>query len=164
MAHQVIKIQNVKCPKPVYIANVGDFPQFEETLQALCQKFISPDWEWTFKVGGKVQREIEKKDPDNEGIQMIYKQTTTTHFDPNDGYNVKYKTPMKQEHTGGEDKSSSSQQGFSSLQDGFSFPQPPPKPLHPPSVVSKGVAEAMGKRNWEVEKLKEVEDLFFKIN
>ena len=51
MTQASIMILNVKTPKPIYLNNVGNFVQFEDTLRALCQKFLSPDWEWTFNWG-----------------------------------------------------------------------------------------------------------------
>ena len=141
-----MKILTVKTPKPVYLNNVSDFGQFEETLKALCQKFLSPNWEWTFKVGGKVQRDIERRDPDNEGIQIINKQTNVAHFDKYDVFNEKYTSPLKRE-TGDVDEHKASS----------SFPPEPPPPIHvqPLATVSKAVAEAMGKRPWQVEKMKD---------
>ena len=67
--------QTIKLPKPVYLVSPSDFPKFEETLQTLAERYLSADWEWTFKVGGKVQREIERKDPTNEGLYVIRENT-----------------------------------------------------------------------------------------
>jgi hypothetical protein len=64
----------VTLPKPVFLQNPSDYQRFEETLKTLCEKFMTPDWDWTFRVGGKVQREIEKSDPENEGIKIIKEQ------------------------------------------------------------------------------------------
>ena len=98
---QIMKFQQVKCPKPVYIATVGDFPSFEEALKTLCQKYLSPDWEWTLKVGGKVQKEIEKVEPNNEGIAIINKRTQQFNFNNNDNKhdnnNNIFQTPLKPE-------------------------------------------------------------------
>src|ERR1700733_14707145 len=58
-------------PKPVYLKEESDFKTFEETLKPLAEKCLSTDWEWTFKVGGKVQREIEKYEPGSEILVRI---------------------------------------------------------------------------------------------
>ncbi len=90
---------------------------------------MSSDWDWTFRVGGKVQREIEKNHPENEGIKIIREQNDL---------------PVKEEE-GGEVK------------------VPHPKP--PPPVINSRVAEAMGKRGWEIKNLSTTEEQrFFKIN
>ena len=45
-------------PKPVYLKEESDFKTFEETLKPLAEKCLSTDWEWTFKVGGKVREKL----------------------------------------------------------------------------------------------------------
>ena len=95
-------------------------------------------------MGGKVQREIEKNDPSNEGIKMIYKKREEGLF-----FEVNFSTPEKRK----EEKSESAKRAA---------PPPPKDPPHP--IISKGVVDAMGKRGWEVEKLRSDGDLFFKIN
>ena len=65
----------MKMPKAIFVSAPADFTRFEECLKSLAeQKYLSPTWEWTYKV---VQQEIEKKDPDNEGVQMIKKTSNT---------------------------------------------------------------------------------------
>ena len=71
-----IRFQKVKCPKPVFLSTPSEFNKLEEALRTLAEKFLSPDWEWTFKVGGKVQRKIEKNDPMNEGLIIIRDRNT----------------------------------------------------------------------------------------
>ena len=65
----------MKMPKAIFVAAPADFTRFEECLKSLAEKYLSPTWEWTYKVNGKVQQEIEKKDPENEGVQIIKKTT-----------------------------------------------------------------------------------------
>ena len=139
-------LKEIQMPKPVYLQKPSDFTRFEETLKSVCEKFLSADWDWTFRVGGKVHREIEKKDPTNAGLQMIR------------GYVVK-----KEENEKGLYFTPVREMKREILTD-KKTPQPPPPPP-PPLHISRGVAEAMGKRGWEIEKLKEEEeDRFFKIN
>ena len=66
----------MKMPKAIFVAAPADFIRFEECLKSLAEKYLSPTWEWTYKVNGKVQQEIEKKDPENEGVQIIKKNNT----------------------------------------------------------------------------------------
>ena len=65
----------MKMPKATFVSAPADFTRFEECLKSLAEKYLSPTWEWTYKVNGKVQQEIEKKDPENEGVQIIKKTT-----------------------------------------------------------------------------------------
>ena len=69
----------MKVPKTVFIATPADFTRFEECLKSLAEKYLSPTWEWTYKVNGKVQQDIERKDPENEGIQKIKSQGEEKH-------------------------------------------------------------------------------------
>src|SRR6185437_2787814 len=52
-------------PKPVFLKTPADFKPFEESLKLLCERYLSLDWEWSFRVGGKVQQEMEEIDPQN---------------------------------------------------------------------------------------------------
>ena len=52
-------------PKPVFLKTPADFKPFEESLKLLCERYLSLDWEWSFRVGGKVQQEMEENDPQN---------------------------------------------------------------------------------------------------
>ena len=63
----------MKMPKAIFVAAPADFTRFEKCLKSLADKYLSPTWEWTYKVNGKVQQEIEKKE--NEGVQIIKKTT-----------------------------------------------------------------------------------------
>ena len=47
-------------PKAIFVAAPADFTRLEECLKSLAEKHISPTWEWTYKVNGKVQQEIEE--------------------------------------------------------------------------------------------------------
>ena len=51
----------MKMPKTIFVAAPADFTRFEECLKSLAEKYLSPTWEWTYKVNGKVQQEIEKE-------------------------------------------------------------------------------------------------------
>jgi hypothetical protein len=93
------KIIKVKLPKPVFLNTPADFSRLEEALKTLAEKFLSPDWEWTFKVGGKVQKEIENSDPDNEGLRIIAARKGDNLFFEE---NVKLMTPEKVGERGGE--------------------------------------------------------------
>ena len=138
-------LKEVQMPKPVYLQKPSDFPRFEETLKSVCEKFLSSDWDWTFRVGGKVQKEIEKKDPTNPGILIIQ------------GYVV-----IKEENERGIFSTPVREGKQREIVTDRRTPRPPPPP---PPHISRGVAEAMGKRGWEIEKLKEEEEeRFFKIN
>ena len=66
--------KNMKTPKPVFVTNPAEFSRFEECLKPLAEKYLSPTWEWTYKVHGKVQEEIRKKDPSNPGLEIIFKE------------------------------------------------------------------------------------------
>lgn len=143
--------QPVKLPKPVFLGTSSDFPKFEENLKSLAEKFLSPDWEWTFKVEGKVQREIEKRDSLNEGVYII-KQTIGKRKD------IFFETPKREENKHDE---MFLHTGESHMRTPKRVPPPPPPPAQ---GISKAVAEVMGKRAWQVEKMKEEEDRFFKIN
>jgi hypothetical protein len=148
------KIIKVKLPKPVFLNKPADFSRLEEALKTLAEKFLSPDWEWTFKVGGKVQKEIENSDPDNEGLRIIAARKVDNLFFEE---NVKLMTPEKVGERGGEGEIKGKVESAQRVA--------PPPPRDPPQpFFSKGVAAAMGKREWQIEKLKEGEDTFFKIN
>ena len=66
----------MKMPKAIFVAAPADFTRLEECLKSFAEKYLSPTWEWTYMVNGKVQQEIEKKDPENEGVQIIKKNNT----------------------------------------------------------------------------------------
>jgi hypothetical protein len=68
---EILKIVNTKMPKTVYLASSSDFPKFEEALKTLAEKYLSTSWEWTFKVGGKVHKEIEENDSENPCLRVI---------------------------------------------------------------------------------------------
>ena len=110
-------------PKPVYLQKPSDFPRFEETLKSVCEKFLS-DWDWTFRVGGKVQKEIEKKDPTNPGILIIQGYVVIKE----ENERAIFSTPVREGKQRNRDRQKNA--------------PPPPPPPH----ISRGVAEAMGKR------------------
>jgi hypothetical protein len=144
---QQISNITVKLPKPVFLHEPSDFTKFEENLKTLCEKFIAPDWDWTFKVGGKVQRELEEKDPQNGCLKKIREE---------DGENTHV---YKQEEEEGENENEGDREEKKEKKTN------PPHPPLPPKVLSKGALEVMGKRGWEVKKLRETEeDRFFKMN
>ena len=57
--------KKLSLPKNVYLKEPTDFVKFEETLKALCEKSLSQDWDWTFKVGGKVHMKLKETDEGN---------------------------------------------------------------------------------------------------
>ena len=122
MSTQIIT-KKVTLPKPVNLKEPADYPRFEETLKDLCEKYLSQDWDWTFKVGGKVHQHLQTHDGDN----IYFRQ-------------------LKKEQTVKEEKENVAKDG-----DGN-------------PVISAKVAEAMGKRGWEIKKLQKDEDRFYKIN
>jgi hypothetical protein len=147
MMNNVITRKDLKLPKWVFLQNTSDFTKFEETLRTLCEKFLSHDWDWTFRVGGKVQREIEHTDPDNVSLKIIHGGNIFTEREdifqtprPHSSY---FKTESKTEGKGDVDNTPR---------------RVPPPPPPPPPTVSKGVAQALGKRGWEINKLKQEED------
>jgi hypothetical protein len=120
---QQLLTKKLVLPKPVYLKDPADLQKFEDTLKTLCEKSLSQDWDWTFKVGGKVHQKLQTTDASNS-------------------YFIQLKTDqaIKEE----KEKVEKDEDG---------------RP-----VISKQVAEAMGKRGWEIQKLKEEESRFFKIN
>ena len=134
-------VKSMKAPKAVFMAAPADFAKFEDNLKMFAEKYLSPNWEWTFKVNGKVQQEIQRKEPENEGLRFILK---------NEGGESKheihsYSTPVTVR---------------SSALRADSGPRIPP----PPPGISSVVADALGKRHWQVAKLKESDDRFFKAD
>jgi len=65
------KTETLKLPKTIEIKEPSDFVRFEELLRAVCEKYLSHDWDWSFRVGGLVQQEIKARDPENEEIKAI---------------------------------------------------------------------------------------------
>ena len=92
-------MKSVKIPKVVYLNLPSDFRKFEESLKTVAEKYLSPAWEWTFKVGGKVQREIERKDPKNEGIYVIKRTLVETDIPTHDIFNLKTPREMNRKRT-----------------------------------------------------------------
>ncbi len=98
-------------------------------------------------------REIERKDPKNKGIYVI-KRTLETDIPTHDIFNLK--TPIKRDEP--EENKHDYEMGVRTERVGKVAPPPPPPP-----TFSKGVAEALGKRAWQIAKLKDDEDRFFKM-
>ena len=135
----------MKMPKAIFVSAPADFTRFEECLKSLAEKYLSPTWERTYKVNGNVQQEIEKKDPKNEEVKMIKK---TSHTEEKHDISS-FQTPKterggvpKTERVGGSGK----------------IPPPPPAP---PTLVSRVVADLLGKRDWQIAKLRDGEEFFF---
>ena len=63
----------MKMPKTLYLKTVDDFKMWEEILNTLAEKYLTSDWSWSFKVGGKVMREIREIEENNEGLVIIGK-------------------------------------------------------------------------------------------
>ena len=135
----------MKMPKAIFVAAPADFTRFEECLKSLAEKYLSPTWEWTYKVNGKVQQEIEKKDPENEGVQIIKK--TTQKEEKHDISS--FRTPQRESGSGSVSASGR---------------RIPPPPSAPPALVSRVVADVLGKRDWQIAKLRDGEEKFFKAD
>ena len=58
-------------PKNIFLKTSQDFIKFEEVLQSLCEKYLTSDWKWSFRVGGVVQKEISEKDPNNDCFRVL---------------------------------------------------------------------------------------------
>jgi hypothetical protein len=144
--------KDVKLPKVVYLQTTSDFTRFEEVLRTLCEKFLSHDWDWTFRVGGRVQREIEKRDPENPGLHKILEGTQKKPMEKGGEYN-----PWKEERQEIEEKGPEEKQ--------LQAQEIPAHPQPPPAALSRVVEEVMGKRGWEIDKMKKEDDeRFFNIH
>lgn len=123
-------LKNMKTPKCVYLQQPTDFQNFQTTLSTLCEKWLTPGWDWTLKVGGKVQREIEERDPTWRGRDILkqYEQKEKDFLS----------TPVKKEFF-----PQSAKKGGAENKSPVPVSPPPP----PPPLPSKGVLEVMGKRN-----------------
>ena len=59
-------------PQHVFLNTSADFKKFEETLKILGDKNLYPTWDWSFKVGGKIEYNMEKENPKfKEGPKLI---------------------------------------------------------------------------------------------
>ena len=96
-------------------------------------------------MNGKVQQEIDKKDPATEGVQIIRK--TTQKDEKHDIQS--FRTPKKENGSGSVSASGK---------------RIPPPPSAPPAVVSRVLADALGKRDWQIAKLRDGEEKFFKAD
>ena len=70
-------------PQPVFLKTPADFKPFEESLKLLCERYLSVDWEWSFRVGGKVQQEMEERDPQNPLFKFLKKTDVEKPYPPN---------------------------------------------------------------------------------
>ena len=123
MTTKIVTSKTFKTPRTIYLQTPSDFTPFEETLRTVCEKFLSLDWDWTFRVGGKVHKEIIKNDPDNKILQVIQK-------------GEKVSIHVKEEDEEEKEK----------------------------IEISDELARALGKKKWEIEKVKEEQEKFFKGN
>ncbi len=152
--------KDLKLPKVVLLQNTSDFTKFEEVLRTLCEKFLSHDWDWTFRVGGKVQREIEMSDPENVGLKIIQQSRNNN----NNNYNNNERDPFHERNENffytPQTNRYTTKTEIKTETRGRAPPPPPPR-----NHVSKGVANAMGKRGWEIDRLRQTEDeRFFNIH
>ena len=127
-------VKKVTIPKPVFLKTPSDFTRFEETLRTVCEKYLSLDWDWTFKVGGKVQKKIEEGDSESDCLKIIYEKEENVNI-----------------HLS-EISSDDGPKGPS----GKIFSDATGK-------ISKSVLDALGKRGWELEKMMKNEEKFFSI-
>ena len=104
---------------------------------------ISSDWKWSFRVGGTVQREIERNDPQNDCFRIlkdVVKREDAKHETP-----VRVNLHAEFIRTG--------QRGRTPA-----VPAPPP----PPKVMSNEALKALGKTSWDVARMAiEQDDRFF---
>jgi hypothetical protein len=147
--NEIMTQKEMILPKHVHLQTPTDFTKFEDVLRSLCEKFLSHDWDWTFRVSGQVQREIERTDPENPGLHIIREGKNKQVREKSEKKREEnFQTPWRERGTNDEKK-------------GPRLPPPPP----PTAQISRGVAEAMGKRGWEIEKLnKEEDERFFNIH
>ena len=133
----------MKLPKIVYLKTIADFKTWEEILRPFAEKYLSPDWEWSFKVGGKVMKDIEKVDAENEGLAIIKKYL---------------KEGLAYEDGEGEKKNKKVKEEEKLV---FHIPEEPFRPMRD---ISEGVRDVMGKHSWQVDKMEFETDKFFLIN
>ena len=67
-------MKKLTLPRPVYLKEPADYQKFQETLQSICERSLSHDWDWTFKVGGKVHRKLQTTDKDNLFFELLQKE------------------------------------------------------------------------------------------
>ena len=85
-------------PKPIYLQTEADFKKFEDALKALAERYLSIDWEWTFKIGGKVHKEIQKREPGSAMLKVIEAGDFPSFFTPPEHaqpFSPLVKTPVK---------------------------------------------------------------------
>lgn len=132
-------------PKNIFLKTSQDFIKFEEVLQSLCEKYLTSDWKWSFRVGGVVQKEISEKDPHNDCFRVL---KMAMKEDPD----AKHETPVRM----------NLQERFIRTGERFRTPAAPPPP---PRVMSNEALKALGKTTWDVVRLQgELEERFFLLN
>ena len=114
-------MKKLTLPRPVYLKEPADYQKFQETLQSICERSLSHDWDWTFKDGGKVHRKLQTTDKDNLLFELLHKEEGI-------------KNEKKQIDEEGKIR------------------------------ISPGISDAMGKTGWEIQKLRQEEDRFYKGN
>ena len=152
-----MSLKDLKLPKHVYLQAPTDYANFERELKQLAEKYVSPDWDWTFKLDGRVHKDIQKKDPNHHLLKTIQKELLEER-----NFSKNFSTPMK------EDKKEEPARRVIFPQTERRAPPgspPPPPPLVTPVDEKVGVdrvlLDALGKRAWQAEKLHEQEDRFF---
>src|SRR6185437_3356386 len=164
-------------PKPVFLKTPADFKPFEESLKLLCERYLSLDWEWSFRVGGKVQQEMEENDPQNPLWTRLKKTDIEKPHPPNppsmfisplSKSSPFLKQPLISPPSSPKSLKKEGEKEGEKEQKHEQTPKktPPPPPKSPginiSEVLSAGVVGALGKKVWQVNKLKEEkEERFF---
>ena len=84
MTTKIVTSKTLKIRRTIFLNSPSDFTPFEETLRTVCEKFLSHDWDWTFRVGGKVHKEIQKNDKHNPILRKIEKGEVKVHVKEKD--------------------------------------------------------------------------------
>jgi hypothetical protein len=136
--------QRMKLPQHVFLNTSADFKKFQETLKILADKNLYPTWDWSFKVGGKIEYKMEQENPGfKNGPKLI---------DLVDG-------DQKPKEKEGDQKLEELKNLNINLADnGKEAPRPPT--LH---HITPRMAEVMGKREWERAAVGE-SDKFFRLD
>jgi len=135
----------MKLPQHVFLNTSADFKKFEETLKILGDKNLYPTWDWSFKVGGKIEYNMEKENPKfKEGPKLI---DLVVQKDKDE--DLKHEV-QKQEEV--------KNLNANLAENGKEAPRPPM--YH---HISAKMAEIMGKREWERAAVGE-SDKFFRLD
>jgi len=131
----------MKLPPYVFLNTTGDFKKFEETLKIVAEKNLYPQWDWSIKVGGKIQKEMLRANPDCfKGDPKVIEGPKQLKADQkhDEIKLLEYKNIAK---------------------NGKVAPPPPFRYQH----ITPQMAEIMGKKGWEVATMGET-DRFFRLD